>query len=194
MKHIGRKLYHLLGGLGLLAVYYSAGREQALIFYAVLFFIVFTSDAMRLLIPAINRFLFTRYSSFIRKSEENKFTGTAPYVLGVGVSFFLYSPEVATMAVCFLVFGDVAATTIGELYGRTKIRDKSLEGSLAFVLAALLAGFLLLAAGISLPLTIMIAGAFIAAGVELLPLPINDNLMIPLVTGGIMELALKIFR
>jgi dolichol kinase len=39
----------------------------------------------------------------------------------------------------------------------------------------------------------MILGSLVAAGVELLPLPVNDNVVIPLVAGGVMELALRLF-
>jgi dolichol kinase len=44
---------------------------------------------------------------------------------------------------------------------------------------------------IQLPLGIMLFGALVATWVELLPLPMNDNLMIPLVSGGVMELMIR---
>jgi glycerol-3-phosphate acyltransferase PlsY len=189
MKHLGRKLYHLLGGLGLLSLYYVLGRQQALICYGILIVIVLAVDITRLRVTAFNRFIQTRFSSFIRKSEANKLTGTAPYVLGIALTLLLYRPDIATAAICFLAFGDVAATTAGERYGRTKISgEKSLEGTLAFVAAAVLSGVLLNFAGIHLPHGLILAGSIIAAGVELLPLPVNDNLVIPVVSGGVMEL------
>ena len=191
MKHIGRKVYHLIGGVGLLSLYYVLGRERALVFYAVLFLLVLTIDVARLLIPALNRFVFTRFRSFIRPNEEHKLTGTAPYVLGIGFSLYAYAQPVATAAICFLAFGDVAATAIGERFGKTKIGDKSLEGTLAFIVAAALSGFLLSLIGVHLLTWVMILGVLVAAGVELLTLPINDNLLIPLAAGGVMELALR---
>ncbi|MEK6744090.1 MAG: hypothetical protein AABZ15_10780 [Nitrospirota bacterium] len=193
MKHIGRKLYHLLGGLGLLSLYFLLGRQNALVCYGLLFLVVLALDITRLRVPAFNRFVQTRFSSFIRKNEENRLTGTAPYVLGIGLTLFFYRTDIATAAICFLAFGDVAATTVGERYGRTKISgEKSLEGTLAFVAAALTVGFLLPLAGISLMHGIMLAGAIAAAGVELVPLPVNDNLVIPLVSGGVMELICRV--
>jgi dolichol kinase len=188
MNHLGRKLYHLVGGLVLLSFYYLLGRDRALLFYAALFIVVLALDLMRLRMPAVNRFIFTRFRSFIRTSEEHKLTGTAPYVLGVGLTLYLYRTDLAALAICFLAFGDVAASTIGERYGRTKIGNKSLEGSIAFVVAAVSAGFLLSLAGISVIYGLILAGAIIAASVELLPLPVNDNLVIPLVSGGSMAL------
>ena len=78
MKQIGRKLYHLVGGIGLLSVYYILGRKQALLFYAALFILILLIDGARLVIPAWNRAIFARFGSFIRKNEEHKLTGTAP--------------------------------------------------------------------------------------------------------------------
>jgi len=192
VKHIGRKVYHLIGGVGLLSVYYVLGRERALVFYAALFVFVLILDGARLMIPAMNRFMFTRFRSFIRPNEEHKLTGTAPYVLGIGFSLYAYAQPVATAAICFLAFGDVAATAIGERFGKTKIGDKSLEGTSAFIVAAALSGMLLSLMGVHLPAWVMVIGVLVAAGVELLTLPVNDNLVIPLVSGGIMELAVRI--
>jgi len=194
MKHIGRKLYHLIGGIGLLSLYYLLGRDRALLFYAALFLVALGLDIIRLSIPSVNDLIFARFSSFIRKNEAHKLTGTAPYVLGIGLSLYLYSTVVATVAICFLAFGDVAATAIGERYGRTKIGDKSLEGTAAFVLAALAAGGTLALIGLGLSPWVMVPGALVAAGVELLTLPVNDNLVIPIVSGGAMELLLRFMR
>jgi glycerol-3-phosphate acyltransferase PlsY len=162
------------------------------LFYAGLFLFVLTLDLLRLNVPSMNRFVLTKFSSFIRVNEEHRLTGTAPYVLGIGLSLFLYRVDIAAAAICFLAFGDVAATTIGERYGRTKIGNKSLEGSLAFVAAAVAAGLLLPLAGIAVVPGVILVGAIVAAGVELLPLPVNDNLVIPLVSGGVMTLVARL--
>jgi dolichol kinase len=192
MKHLGRKIYHLAGGLGLLSLYFFLNRDRALLFYAGLFLLVLTVDLIRLNVPSMNRFVLKKFSSFIRANEEHRLTGTAPYVLGIGLTLYLYRMDIAVAAICFLAFGDVAATAIGERYGRTKIGDKSLEGSLAFVAAAVSVGLLLPLVGITVVPGIILFGAIVAAGVELLPLPVNDNLVIPLVSGGIMTLVARV--
>jgi len=193
MKHIGRKLYHLFGGLGLLSLYYLLGRRNALVCYGLLFMVVLAVDITRLRVPAFNQFIQTRLSSFIRKNEANKITGTAPYVLGIGLTLLFYRTDIATAAICFLAFGDVAATTVGERYGRTKIvGDKSLEGTLAFAVIAVASGLALPLFGVHLAPGLIAAGSFVAAGVELVPLRVNDNLVIPVVSGGAMELIARL--
>jgi glycerol-3-phosphate acyltransferase PlsY len=193
MKHVGRKLYHLFGGLGLLSLYFLLGRPIALTLYALLFLLVLTVDLIRLRVPAFNEFVMIRFSSFIRASEARKLTGTPPYVLGIGLTLLLYRTEIAVAAVSFLAFGDVAATAVGERYGKTKIAgEKSLEGTAAFILAAVTVGLLLPLAGFHPGTGIVLVGVLAAAGVELLPLRVNDNLAIPLVSGGVMELISRI--
>jgi dolichol kinase len=191
MKYIGRKLFHLLGGIGLLAIYFISGRSRALGLYGVLVIIIFLAETARLKIPSWNRYLYARFKSFIRINEQDKLTGTIPYILGVGLSLYAYSVAVASAAICFLAFGDVAATTVGELYGRTKIGNKSLEGTAAFVVAAVCAGLVLISLGLEFKAWVMILGALIAAVIELLPIPVNDNFAIPVLSGAVMELMLR---
>ncbi len=191
MNHLGRKLFHLLGGLGLLSLYFILGRTAALAAYGVLAVLVFAVEAARLRIPAWNEYFYQRFDSFIRKNEQTKLTGTVPYILGVGLSLYAYTTPVAATAVCFLAFGDVAATTIGERFGRTKIGSKSLEGTAAFAVFSLAAGLALHITGMHVAAWVMAIGALAAAGIELLPLPVNDNLLIPVLSGGVMEFALR---
>lgn len=193
MNHLGRKLFHLLGGLGLLSLYYVFGRKTALGLYGSLAVVAAAFEAARLTLPAFNRFVYSHFGSFIRESEEHRLTGTVPYILGVGISFWAYSAAAASASVCFLAFGDVAATTVGQRFGKTRIGSKSLEGTMAFAAAAFLGGIILTLAGMGMPVWVMIAGVLVAAGVELLPLPINDNLSIPVLAGAVMELALRWF-
>lgn len=191
MKHIGRKFYHLVGGVGLMTLYYVLGRDQALRAYTILFIVVLVLDVARLTVPSVNRFVYTRFGSFIRSNEKQNLTGTAPYILGVGLSFYFFTAEIATAAICFLAFGDVAATTIGERYGKTKIGAKSLEGTAAFIIAGLFVGLVILpAAGVRLLPGVIAVGAVIAAAVELIPAA-NDNLSIPILSGAAMMLLLR---
>ena len=194
MRHLGRKLFHLLGGLGLLSLYFMFGRSAAFSLYGALVVIVLMFEISRLKIPAWNSFITTRLGSLIRSNEEHKLTGTAPYILGVGLCLYAYSTPIAAAAVCFLAFGDVAATTVGERFGKTKIGEKSLEGTAAFVVAALAVGAVFFLLGAAVPPAVLIVGALFAAAIELLPIPVNDNFVIPILSGAIMELALRWMR
>jgi dolichol kinase len=173
----------------LLSLYFLFSRDRVFIVYGVLSAAVVIFEIVRFNVPAWNEYLYAHWGGVIRTNEEKKITGTLPYILGVGLSLYFYTTPVAAAAVCFLAFGDVAATTIGERFGKTKIGPKSLEGTVAFFAAALIAGFILPFLGLKLAFWVVILGALSAACIELLPLSLNDNLVIPVLAGAIMEFA-----
>lgn len=189
MKNVGRKCYHVLGGLLLLGIYHLLKPVQALIVYLLLFLGILAFDLARLRSPAFNGWAIGRMGTLLRPDEARTISGSPTYVAGVALTLFLFDLPVATTAVLFLVFGDVAATIVGEARGRTKILGKSLEGTAAFVIAGTAAGIAarLLGQGVSFPA--LAAGALTAAAVEVLtPKRLNDNLTIPLLSGMVMTL------
>jgi len=189
MKHLGRKIYHILGGMGLLSLYFIFNRSTTFVVYGVLGIVVLLIEIARLRFPNWNNYIYSRLGGVIRANEEQKMTGTLPYILGVGLSLYAYPTPVAAAAICFLAFGDVAATTIGERYGKTKIGGKSLEGTAGFIAASLLVGFLLPVIGLKLASWVIVLGVLAAACIELLPLSLNDNLIIPIISGAVMAIA-----
>ena len=107
---------------------------------------------------------------------------TAPifFALGIMLSLVLFPDPVNYASIAILTLGDGFATIFGKKVGRTVVpfnKGKRLEGSVCgFALASL--GALIFVN----PAKALI-GAIIGMSVEVLPLPINDNLSIPLVTG-----------
>jgi dolichol kinase len=180
MKHLGRKLYHVLGGLGLLAVWFALGRPRAFYAYAALLAAALLFDAARFALPRFNAWAMAHLTGFLRPGEERKLNGTPPYVAGVALTLLLFPEPAAVAAILFLIAGDVSATTVGERWGRRRVGAKSLEGTAAFFVAAAAAGFAARALLGGPPAGALIAGAWCAALVELfLPRFANDNLLIP---------------
>ena len=189
IKHLGRKLYHVLGGLGLLAVWFALGRPRAFYAYAALLAAVLLFDVARFFaapfqrlgdgepprLPASRRGAQAQRDPALHLRRR----ADAPALSRTGRGRRDPLPRV----------GDVSATTVGERWGRHKVGAKSLEGTAAFFAAACLAGF---AARVFLhgpaPGAI-VAGAWCAALVELfLPRFANDNLVIPLVAAFAMTI------
>ena len=144
-------------------------------------------DLARLRIPAFNAWALGRMGTLLRTGEANTLSGSPSYILGVALSLLFFDIPVAAAAVLFLAFGDVAATIVGESWGRTKFLGKSLEGTAAFIFAGIVAGFIPHLFGRGLPLSVLLTGAVTAAVVEVLtPKRLNDNLTIPLISGTVM--------
>jgi acyl phosphate:glycerol-3-phosphate acyltransferase len=194
LKNPGRKIYHLTGGLVLIALYVKLGRVTGLCTLLGVFVFATAVDLLRLRVKAFNDFMYAHMRLFIRDSERSVLTGTPWYALGILCAAAFYDAPIAVYAVSFLAIGDVSATTIGERWGTIKISGvKSLQGTLAFIAAATIAGLVINFYIFPVGAGIVVAGALTAAAVELIPVNINDNLTIPLISGGLMKILMAMF-
>jgi len=122
------------------------------------------------------------------QTELYEFT-TAPIFFALGILLtLLFSPSPAnSAAIAIFAFGDSTATIVGRTFGKRTVpfnKMKTLEGSTIGFIFAFLAGAFYIA-----PLRALV-GAALAMVVECLPLPLNDNLVVPLVTGATLTLML----
>ncbi len=157
----------------------------ALVGAVTLFFV--TIDVSRLLWRRFNVALFRRLAFFYRPNEENTFTSASLFLLGAFLTILLFPKPIATTALIFVTFGDLAAKLVGLEHGRHRLFTRSLEGSLTFFAVCAAAGF-----GWSFLVPIVptqyLLGAFVAAITEALPLDLNDNFTVPLMSGAAMML------
>lgn len=109
------------------------------------------------------------------------------FALGIILSLLLFPTPLNYTSIVIVSLGDSAASIFGKLLGNTPIpfnKGKNLEGSLAGLIFAFFGAVFFLH-----PLQAFIS-AIIGMFVESLPLPINDNLSIPLATGAMLSLLL----
>lgn len=121
--------------------------------------------------------------SFERETAKEKYMGATLFFLGIGVSLLIFPLEIAVISIIVLSVGDCFSTLVGVHFGRHKTRinpKKSWEGTLGGFVAALAACLFF-----TNPLA-----AFVAAGVgmamEVLPVRINDNLLMPFSVGAVL--------
>lgn len=116
------------------------------------------------------------------RSGEN-YRGAFYFYLASAVSLFLFSQQVAMLSITVLALGDSFSTAVG-IFGKRKIfynRKKTWEGTFAGFAAAFASCFLINPM-LALP------AAFTGMIIESLPLKIDDNLTIPILTGIILSL------
>lgn len=191
-----RKALHL-GALVLPLGIIVLGRTAAL--WLLVPFAVFavTCDVARLRVPWMYRFINWVFAPIMRPEEQPPFGG--PIVINgatwmcvsAALCAALFPEPIAAAALAMLMVGDGAAAVIGRRFGRTRypFSEKSVEGSAAFFVTGLLAALpfgTLSDPGVPLPA--LVVGAFTAAFVEALPVPINDNVRVPVVAGAAMLL------
>ena len=129
--------------------------------------------------------LFSSWLGIMLRDNEihGKFNGATWFLFGGTITVFLFAIPVAVPALLFLTVGDTFAAIGGKLYPLGKIGDKTLSGSAAGIVTSFGAAYMV---NQTLPLEVIILGAVAAMGVELLPVPLNDNLTIPIFSGTVM--------
>ncbi|PZC49092.1 MAG: glycerol-3-phosphate acyltransferase PlsY [Chloroflexi bacterium] len=176
-----RRVIHvgLGGGIAAAALFAPIPWVRAVVVVLALGFV--SLDVARLISPQINRHVLRWFQPLMKASEKSKrVTGASYMLLAVALCLLVFERDVAAAAILFLTVGDPAASLVGQRYGRRRIGQKSIEGTLAFFGIALAVGLALFWAGKLDSPWMAAAGSGSAALAELAPLPIDDNIWIPL--------------
>lgn len=183
---IFRKLTHL-GAIGIPVIYYFFG-DVVLYLLAAALPVSITIDMIRFYGGTRAKSFIIRYLGImIRPKEKKDFTG-ATYILASSIiTILLFDRSVAVIAIAFIVVGDTAGAIIGRIWGKVKYRTKSLEGSVGFFFACTIIAL----AVPGIPFWVKIAGAFAATLAEAFASRIDDNLIVPLAAGAVMQLIIS---
>jgi dolichol kinase len=174
-----RKLIHLLGGLiPLIYLLLDLTKLQALLILGCLALPFVVADVARLWWPALNRWFLWLFRGAMRPAEERRPTGSTYYLVACWFSILAFEQIVAAAALLVLACADTAASVVGQAMGGYRITEgKTLSGTGAFLVTAFLVTLPFF------PAPTAFAGAVIAAVIECLPLPLDDNITVPLAAG-----------
>ncbi len=149
-----------------------------------LFFV--SIDIARLIWNKLNFFFFRKLNFFFRENERHTFSSASQFLTSIFLTIMLFEKNIASMAIIFLIFGDMFAKFSGLQFGRIKIFNKTLEGTVAYFISATIIGFIW-SFIIPLPPIFIVLGALSAAITELLPIGVSDNFAIPLISASVMR-------
>ena len=151
----------------------------------ILIAIVYTVSELRRLegreLPLVSAI--TRHAA--SQSELYGFAASPLYfAFGIVTTLLLFPAHAAGAAIAMFCLGDSSASLFGGLISKSLPfnKGKTWEGSLAGFFFAFLAGTFFVSPWLAL------AGAAIAMTIEVLPLPVNDNVLIPIITGAALTL------
>ena len=114
------------------------------------------------------------------QSELHGFAAAPIYfAIGILLTLVLFPTRAGAAAIAMFCLGDSSASLFGGLLSTSLPfnKGKTWEGTLAGFLFAFLGGLFFVSPVLAL------VGAAIAMAIEVLPLPINDNVLVPLITG-----------
>jgi len=192
LREVQRKLIHL-GFLVLpLDLLYPLapwprGRAQFRMLLIALVLGALVLDLLRLNAPRVGQFFRRFVGQMIREHEQFSLLGSTYLLLAALLAVEIFPQPVAAAALGFTVLGDAFAAIVGKAWGRRRLFHKTLEGALGG-LAVCLAWAAFLALAGHAPWGPLLAGAAVASLVELLPIPLDDNLGITLISGYTMKL------
>lgn len=184
--YIGRSVYHSLGGIMIVLVgVFLMDSVTLSVFLACILSIFATgvvTDRLGLETVFSKRHVSKHVEGF---SKSSHYTAGFYWLFSCIVLLLMFTPAIAFASILVLAVGDTAASFLGRRIGKTRNplnHKKSVEGSVAFFATSLFVLMIFFQTGMA------ILVAFLAALAEALPLKVNDNLTVPLLTGAILFL------
>jgi glycerol-3-phosphate acyltransferase PlsY len=182
---VGWRLYLRPLAFVLIIYYLCAGKKDVLTLVGSITLFFLLLDLIRLFFRRVNVFFFQKIKQVYREKEYRTFSSITLFLFAYFLTILLFDKPIAVLATSFLTFGDFFSKIFGILFGRTRIFEKTLEGSLAHLSACLVAGYLLLGY-VGIPVATYLAGALMASVAEVLPLGVDDNFSVSLFSASIM--------
>jgi len=145
-------------------------------------------ELARFAIPSVNRWFFRVFKFYVREAEATSATGALYMIMAAFLAYLAFETHIAMLAIAFLAVGDAIGAIVGHTVGRTKSLKKTLEGDMACFLSCIAIGFIFYFSGLVGDMTIIIVGSISATVIEAIPLPVNDNFMMPLFSGFVMSI------
>lgn len=146
-----------------------------------------TADYLRLEIKSFRIFFKSIFGEMIKKEEQNFFTGATWVCISAFLLALFFPRNVAVVSLLFLSLSDNFASIVGKLFGKIKLlKNKTLEGSLAFLIVSFIIALFIKELSIQEKILI----SFFASFVELFSGTIDDNFTVPLLTATLLYLIL----
>lgn len=189
-------------GLFMVGVYMAGlNRSQGVLVLGVFLLFCLIMETARLRIPSLNEMIMRFWGPLMRSCEVDRYSGTPYYIASALIAVGIFPKAIAALSIAFLAVGDPIASLFGILYGDRSVRfsnGKSLIGTLAGMIACTLVAFIFLhfmnqtqfmELKIEHLLILSVIGGVAGGGAELLPMEVDDNFAIPVVSGFILWLA-----
>lgn len=185
-----RKSIHLCS-LSIPIIYYLVPKSQALWMLAPVTAAFLIIDITRYYLAPVGRWFYSWFGWLLRRHEQDgvrKRLNGATYVLISAMICVLVFPKVITVtAFTILIISDTTSALVGRKFGKRPFFNKSLEGSVAFFVSAVLVVLVspkIQYAGMEYGIGVL--GAGVGAIVESISGRIDDNLTIPVSIGLVM--------
>jgi dolichol kinase len=187
---VARKGIHFTS-LSIPIIYYFIERDLALAILVPVTLAFFAVDMLRYYHPPTAKLFYSIFRFMLRQHEQDhtvkRMNGATNVLIAASVCVLVFPKLIVLTAFPILIISDSVAALFGRRFGRHKFLRKSVEGSLAFFLFALLVVYFTPKVEYSVTeFLIGAAAALVGTVVEAGSWKIDDNLSIPLSVGAVM--------
>lgn len=156
-----------------------------------------TADVTRAYVPTFKAWILWIFGPLMRADERPDgegrvtFNGATCVFVGAALLTLVFPLRVAVPVLTMTMLADAAAALVGRKIGRHPWGSLSatVEGSTAFVCT----GLTVMITFPSLAFGPAVASVFVAAVVEALPIPVNDNIRVPLMAAAVVVTGEAVF-
>ena len=179
-----RRLFHAAVGSGIPIAAWFLPDPLPILLTGILGLASLALDLTRFRVPWLNRLFLMWLRPLLKQEEAGRVTGATYLLIAACLCFLFFDKSIAVAVLLFLSLGDPAAALVGSSVTGPRIFGKSPLGTLAFILASLAVIAALVASGVTQFNAVLVVAAVVAGLVELAPLPLDDNLTVPLASGA----------
>lgn len=192
-KELQRKLIHL-SSMGIPIIYMLTSREVMLWLLVPATLLGLLIEVLRVRSDKVEQMILKTFGPMLRPHETRggraRMSGATWVLLSATICVLIFPEVITVTAFIVLIVSDTSAALIGRNWGRHRFLEKSVEGSSAFVVSAILV-VIGVSAIYDAPtefIAIGIVASIVAAVAEALShgANIDDNLSIPLSFGAVM--------
>ena len=179
-----RKSIHICSSVFAYALFYIDQNTLCwIVGSGALIFILF--DFIRVRSFKINNMFQSVFGRVTRDFENSRLTGASYVMFASFLVLLLFDKYVCVVSILIMSYSDTAAAIVGKKYGKTKIFNKTLEGSFAFLITGLIIILILYP---EINLTFSLIALILGTFVEVLPINLDDNFSVPIIVASIISL------
>lgn len=175
-KELYRKITHISFALFPVSYLFFLERDVIVWLLGILTATILVAEILRMRFELFGCLFRLIFGSLMREEEDHSFTGATFTSTGSFLTILIFEKSAAVFGLLVLALADSAAALVGKKWGKTPFVLKTAEGTATFLGVAILLAMIVP----GVPRMGALAAALVATLVELLPSPVNDNVMIPL--------------
>ena len=185
---LSRRLFHMSNGFVIATAYAIIFTHQQIVYFCgTVACLMYLFDQVRIAYPERIK-SFERLSKYLLRAEEQlKESAAIPYIMANLLTIITFPKLIAISAIYTLAFADPMSAIVGIRFGKNRlVKEKSIEGSLAFFVTSFLFISLVFTVGGASSWQVWLMAfsvSFLTTCFEMIPLKLDDNLTIPLFTA-----------